>query len=244
MTLRDSFMPRLVVLIASCALALGACGDDDPDDNGNDVIGGVDTGGPVVAGVSQLTGVDTRVNVTPPAAADCDQSTFIDGIHGAQYPWGGATIAGQTYTCNGCPGGHPEVQGMYRVMGFDDDGTANPDLPDADNDYAELLYIDGNTWYSVIRDARAGTTTETRGWFFCAMKPEHPNAHTFWTTTAVDQGSAQVGGVNESDVFLTLGGGAEMLLFWTNEPGTSLGIELGYCRIGSTVGGKLCQSPF
>jgi hypothetical protein len=228
-------------------VALFGCDSDDKKttDTTADATGdvGAETSTP---GVSPLTGVNTNVTVTTPTRnANCDDSKVDTGNHGAKYPWGGLTAGGMTFTCNKCPTGLADFQGMYRAHGFADDKTT-PDYEkggSAATGDAELLVIDGNTWYSKVYDKQSNTTQETRGWFFCSQKPEHPNEHLFWVNTEVVQGEAQVGGVNRSDVILSQGTDRK-LIFWFDELAGDTNVQIAYCKVGTTFNGKTCNNPF
>ena len=244
-------------IVAPLAILATACGDDDggtdtgtdtATDNGTDTDTGTDTAVDTTPGTSALTGVNTNVSVTAPTRnANCD-STEVDNVpHGALYPWGGLDAAGTEFTCNKCPGGLADFQGMWRAHGFAADDTT-PDYSqgaDASNDDAESLYIDGNTWYSRFHDQQSNTTTETRGWFFCSQQPEHPNEHLFWVTTDVEDtsGSSKVGDINRSNVILS-SGADKKLIEWFDELTGQTYVQIGYCKIGTSSNGQSCNDPY
>lgn len=249
-------MKRFVSLIAVPILAFGACGDDSSDSSGGDTTttGQPDgtTGGPETTppGTSDLTGVSTNVSVTTPTpAAGCDQSEVDNGNNGAKYPWGGLTAGGTNYTCNKCPTGLADFQGMWRAHGFSDADDTTPDFAkggDASTGDAEILFIDGNTWMDQFHDQQSGQTVLTRGWFFCSQQPEHPNEHLFWVSTEADPAGtlgANAGDINESDVILSQGANLK-LIFWYNDVGGTTGVQIGYCKIGSSSGGQTCNNPY
>lgn len=246
---------RLETLALVITLALGshaACSDSDSgSDSGTDTTGPAETTAPTETTTggeeatpsgttSALTGVDTGVTVTAPTPNPaCSRDQVDRGDHGASYPWGGLTAGGTTYTCNKCPTGLSTFQGMWRAHGFADDGLT-PDFSKgaSASDDAEILFIDGNTWYSRMHDQQSGRTVESRGWFFCSQKPEHPNEHLFWVTVEPNAGRA-----SESDVILSQGDDLR-LIFWYDEVGGGTGISIGYCKIGSQAGGVSCNNPF
>lgn len=244
-------MKRYMSLLAVPLMALSACGDDG-DNGGTDTTtpdGTADGETTNTPGTSQLTGVNTNVTVTTPERnANCDDSEVDNGSHGAKYPWGGLTADEETYTCNKCPAGLADFQGMWRAHGFGAD-EVTPDYSkggDADNDNAEILYIDGNTWYSKFHVHSEGQTVETRGWFVCTQQPEHPNEHLFWVTVqATPEGTlgANSGDINESDVILS-SGTDKKLIAWYDDVGGNTSAQIGYCKIGTTSGGQTCNNPF
>lgn len=244
-------MIRYMPWIVAPFLALAAC-DSDSDSDTTDTTGGdssdtADTN--VTPGTSAVTGVNTNVTVTTPTRnAGCDNTDVDNANHGAKYPWGGATINGTTYTCDRCPNGLADFQGKWRAHGFAADGET-PDYSkggDATTDDAEVLFIDGNTWYSQLHDQQEGKSVETRGWFFCSQKPEHPNEHLFWyTIEAKPEGQlgATSGEYNESDVILSQGGDKK-LIAWYDTVGGASSASIGYCKIGTVSNGQTCNNPF
>jgi hypothetical protein len=236
------------------ALALAACGDDDTGGTTDATTQSDGTGSPdgevnTPVGTSALTGVNTNVSVnTPTANPSCPANEVDNGSKGIKYPWGGLTADGKNYTCNKCPTGLADFQGMWRSHGFGAD-EATPDYSkggDADIDDAEIFYIDGNTWYSMFRDLQTNQTLETRGWFVCTQQPEHPNEHLFWVTLeAIPAGTfgANAGSIDESDVILSQGSDKK-LIFWYDSVGGNTGIQIGYCKIGTTSNGQTCNNPF
>ncbi len=199
---------------------------------------------PSGADVSQLTGVSRAGESCTPPTPNASCNGPVSAATGAfAYPYCGLTAGGNSYTCNGCPDGHPALQGRWRGVGFcPDAGDPDVDHPPP-TEFAELLFIDGNTWYSRI-DA-GGTAYEARGWYFCAEQPEHPNAHLFWVTTEVladSEGATSVGEVHETDVPLTTTG--QLLLFYFDSVGASTSVGITYCAIGEMVNGELCYDPY
>ncbi|MFT7582379.1 MAG: hypothetical protein ACI9MR_004061 [Myxococcota bacterium] len=193
-------------------------------------------------GTSAVTGVSV--------AADCngvDQTgctATYQGTGGFTYPMCPPTIGSTDYTCQKCPSGIAGLQGMYRVFGEDENMEPDYSTPDPDTDYAELLFIDGNSWYSVIKDARNGSTAETRGYYMCVDAGQR-GEQIFFITTDVSQagaGGAKVGDVTETDLIAS---GTDVInLFYYTEAGTAVdtGIFLFYCRIGSMTGGQTCTN--
>lgn len=259
---------KLKYLLVAPFILIG-CGDDTTttgSDATTTTTTDTSTDTTVTPGTSAVTGVNTNVTKTNPnpTNANCDLSTAQNNTTGAKYPWGGLTVDGVTYTCNGCPNGYGIAQGKYRLHGFaTSDGSAcNPsdsgcdadyNTPDAATDLGEILFFDGNTWYDKYHDAKAAggpATVESRGWYFCAMKPEHANAHTLWVTTEVSPTGSPLGGavdeVKESDPIL--GSSDNILIFWYNDVNASNGdpgVQYKYCKFGVTdTYGHTCADPF
>lgn len=242
------FMPIMFVPF----VAFAAC-DSDPetkaDADATSTPDGDTAQETVTPGTSALTGVDTNVTVTTPTPnAGCDQTKVDNGNNGAKYPFGGLEVGGKSYTCDKCPTGLKEFQGKWRAHGFAaDETTPDYDLgSDASTGDAEILFIDGNTWYSQIHDKQLQQSVETRGWLLCSQKPEHPNEHLFWTTlSAVPAGTlgANNGDINESDVILS-SGSDKVLIAWYDEVGGNTSVQIGYCKVGTSSGGKECNNPF
>ncbi len=245
-------MKRYMPWVVMPFLTLLGCDSD--DSNPSDTTGGdtTDTTGgdtvpdTVTPGVSALTGVNTNVTVTEPTPnAGCAASEVDNGDHGASYPWGGLTAAGTSYTCNKCPSGLQDFQGMFRAHGFAADETT-PDYDkgaDASSDDAELLYIDGNTFYFKLYDKQTNTTDEARGWFFCSQKPENNGEHLFWVVTDGIQGAPQDGDINRTDVILSQGADRKLISYFDELTGQT-NVQIGYCKIGTSSGGKTCNNPF
>lgn len=258
-------MKSLRFLVVVPFILIG-CGDDESSGNDATTTTTADTSGDtnVTPGTSAVTGVNTNVTPVPtnpnPTNEGCDSSTAASNTTGAKYPWGGLTVEGTAYTCNGCPFGKAEAQGMYRLHGFADaDGDpcdpedagceADYSTPDPVTDLAEILYFDGNTWYSKYKDVKAeggSKTVETRGYYFCSMKPENSNAHTFWfTLDAEPEGTlgANTGDVKRSDVIL--GTNANLLIFWFDGLTGATGQQYKYCKFGEVdTYGNTCGNPF
>ncbi len=233
-------------------VAFAACDSDDTTKADADaaVTPDGDTAAETVnPGTSALTGVNTNVQVTTPTRnANCDNGEVDNGNNGAKYPWGGLNADGKDFTCNRCPTGIVDFQGEWRAHGFAADETT-PDYTkgsDAGTGDAEILFIDGNTWYSHFHDQQEGKSVETRGWFLCTQQPEHPNEHIFWVTLqAVPAGNlgANNGDINESDVILS-SGTDKKLIAWYDEVGGNTSAQIGYCKIGTSSGGQTCNNPF
>lgn len=246
-------MKRYMPWIAIPFFALAACDSDDGNNgtpDATDTTGG-DTGADTVTpGTSALTGVNTNVTVTAPTRnPNCDSTEVDNGNNGTKYPWGGLTVDGTAYTCNKCPTGLADFQGKWRAHGFQDADETQPDYTkggDADTGDAEVLYIDGNTWYSHLHDHQEMKSVETRGWFVCTQQPEHPNEHLYWVTLqAVPEGTlgANNGDINESDVILS-SGGDKKLIAWYDSTTSEQNVQIGYCKIGTSSGGQTCNDPF
>jgi hypothetical protein len=194
---------------------------------------------------SDVTCVETAVAVGPvtPDAA-CDAASIIRLEGGLGYPWGGATIGAKSFTCNGCPNGLPELQGRWRAHGFVPD-TDDMDYryPDAKTDLATVLFVDGNTFYAAEADARDGSSWQSRGFYFCGMKPESGGKHIYWAD--LDARGAIVNWTRTEPI---LSRGPDNLLIKYFNSATDLGDPTGfnypYCRIGSSRDGQICNSPF
>ena len=203
----------------------------------------------VTPGVSELTGVLTEVSVTTPTRnADCDDGAIDTGVYGAKYPWGGLAVDGLTFTCNKCPGGLPDLQGQFRAHGWDGDWGGTPDYDIGNSPAkgdAEVLFIDGNTWYSKLYFRSENRTEETRGYFFCSQRPEHANEHLFWVITeVVDDGGI---GLDAGTVWRTevISSGAERkVISWFADLSGEQNVQTGYCRIGTEFADKACNDPF
>jgi len=247
-------MKRYIPFMFVPFVALAACGDDatttTPDGDATMTPDGETAGETVVTpGTSALTGVNTNVTVTTPTRnANCDSTEVDNGNNGAKYPWGGLTANEKNYTCNRCPTGLADFQGMWRAHGFAAD-ESTPDYDkgsDAATGDAEILFIDGNTWYSNFHDEQEGKSVETRGWFVCTQQPEQANEHLYWVTlSAVPEGTlgANNGDINESDVILSQGTDKK-LIAWYDAVGGNTSASIGYCKIGTSSGGKTCNNPF
>lgn len=198
--------------------------------------------------VSPCTGVNVAVTVTTPTPnPSCDPRRVEPGPFGYVYPWGGATLQGKNYTCNKCPGGLRDFQGKWRAHGFTEGGDPDYSLgAEAGPDDAELLFIDGNTFYSRIYDRQTDVTVELRGWFFCGQQPEQPNEHLYWFVLEANPAGTwgyDAGTVFESDVILSWGNDRKLII-WFDELGASTSADIGYCQIGTTAGGQFCNDPF
>lgn len=242
-------MPWVVMpLLASFPLV--ACDSDDGEkdttSDTSDTSQPGDTTDTTQPGVSALTGVNTNVTVTTPTPnASCNAGAVDTGTHGAKYPWGGLTAGSSNFTCNKCPGGIDSLQGRWRAHGWQEDKiTPDYEIGSQSNE-GEILYIDGNTWYShwVKPD---GTEFEVRGWYMCSQQPEHPNEHLFWVSLEAVPSSAlgnEVKSIYRSNVKLDAGIN-NMLFEWFNELTGSGLYQTGYCKIGTERGGVTCNNPF
>jgi hypothetical protein len=202
-----------------------------------------------------LTGVDTNVSVTAPTPnASCDASAIDHTVYGASYPWGGHThhdSAQTEFTCNKCPNGHPHLQGSFALIGNDENDELDPDLP-LTSDWIEVLFVDGNTYYSRLHDATTNDTWEYRGFYFCSQQPENPHERIIWVPTEVIQAGpagnqVQVGRASVSDVVLSSQDHAGVInLFWFNDAALTGGTGgyYEYCKFGSQVNGKTCRNRF
>jgi len=217
----------------------------------------------VTPGVSPLTGVNTNVTVTNPNPTnDGCTSASVNNTEGARYPWGGMTVDGRVYTCNGCPGGFPHAQGVYRVHGLSlangdvcpdtssNDCNENYSLPDPDDDYTETLWLDGNT-FRIHQGGKDATNLVIGGYYFCGMQPEGPNEHVVWVITEATPNTVtglKVGDMMESGKIL--GTESNILIYWyeelnspesTNPPP----LEFKYAMYGETDPyGNTASDPF
>jgi len=245
---------KVLSALFAAPLMLIACGDDNTN-TGNDATNDTNTTsdtslGDVAPGTSALTGVNTNVTSTPPTPnAGCDLSEVDNTNHGARYPWNGFTEGATTYTCNKCPGGHPALQGQWRAFEYEaDNDTPNYEAPAA-SDQAEILFVDGNTWYTGYYDSRESVSrVDARGYYFCTQKPEHPNEHLGWVILEADPEGAlgyDTGGSYGSDVPLTATGELRMYYYATiaEQNGAHLDATRPYCKFGATSAGKTCTNP-
>lgn len=259
------------ILSALCLVPLIGCGEDinkvtgdlpevirpdievsdtstETDSNGSS-DGGGDTDTTDPSTISPCTGVNTNVTVTTPNPnPSCDPGEIDRGPFGfVTYPWGGRTIGGKAYTCNKCPGGIRDFQGKWRAHGFTSDGEIDYSLGAvAGSDDAELLFIDGNTFYSRIYDLQEDKTVELHGWFFCGQQPEQADEHLFWVVLdATPDGTwgYTAGTIFESDVILSWANDRK-LITWFDDLGANTSADIGYCQIGTAAGGQLCNDPF
>lgn len=265
-------MTALIATFVASSCWLAACGDGGGGGTPTDTIGGSDTAGPqegcepaipakndktsvapAAAGgdASPLTGV-SRAGVTgtePTRSAACSGLPAYGPTTGFVYPWYGVTFDGTTLTCNNCPSGDTKLQGRWRNHGFcgvNGSGAADPDLPHP-ADYAEIFFVDGNTWYTKLTTPEG--VYEARGWYVCSDKGEGEVGHArlYWVTTEVLQDTgdtgAHVGEVYKTDVALLQSGGLH--LFYYNDPVSGqTGAKADYCIIGSDLNGEVCYDPY
>ena len=269
-------MNRFHLAWAFSALFVVACGDSTStptdtvagdthttDTTTTDTFAGDTTTNPTT---SAITGVSTAgVTCTEPTPTGCTDTLVAGG--GFTYPWCGLNIpasksasgAAYDFTCDTCPSGIPGLSGMYRVYGFEDNGNgaASVDLPDPAQ-YAETLYVDGNTFRIHVRDAQGGPVTEAEyaGWFLCTDKGELTNRHLFWVITDVSISGldAAVGQVFESDFLNSLSDTSGVNIAWFTSDKLAVANNSctaaapcptwSYCKIGSTLSGKECYDPF
>jgi hypothetical protein len=248
--------------VLGVAALLMACGDDGGGPGpGTDTATGGDTANtiPLPGGISYcdpgtatatksgVTCVETNVQVEPVTPnASCFANDEIIEHTGLAYPWGGATIGGRTFTCNGCPNGLPILQGRFRVHGYlPDSDTVDYREPDPVTDLAWILFIDGNTFFTIEYDAQRQRTSWSRGRYFCSMKAENGAKHLYWQDLE-SSNSASVGQWTRTDTILSSGGGKNLLIKFFNSVNTSdaSGIDFPFCKIGTTTDGQLCNDPF
>ena len=266
-------MTALIATFVASSCWLAACGDD--GGNGTtttDTVGGGSdsdtTGGSegcepaipaknnntsvapaaVAGNASTVTGVSSA-NVTgtePPRAGACTGTPSYPATGAYTYPWRGLTVNEQSFTCNNCPDGVPALQGRWRALGHCSGATdaVDVDLPNP-SEYAELLFVDGNSWYAKITNSDG--TYEARGWYMCADTGELLPARYFWVTTEVlqDTGNtgAHVGEIFKTDVSGN-GGVVNNLFFYDSLAAGSGGIYQAYCKIGDEVGQEACYDPY
>ncbi len=255
-----SAMSTLAGALAASTLLFGACGDDgDGPAPGTDVVGS-DTGSIATppgidypkasegtATKSGITGVETNVQVTAPTPNEaCFIGDSVISSSGPAYPFGGATIAGTTFTCNGCPNGVPEMQGRYRVHGFaENSDSVDYSIPDPSVGRADVLFVDGNTFYYGTHNPVTQQSFQSKGYFFCSMKAENSGKHLYWNDLEASDPQA-IGNWTRTDVVLSQSGGKNILLWYFDSPSTSDSgsVDVPYCRIGSTTDGQVCTDPF
>jgi hypothetical protein len=226
-------------LAAMTALtAFTACDDDDAAGGDTTATDTADTTSDT-ADTNAGTGVVPAagcVDVAPGAACEAQD----DGNHGLKHPFCPPTIGGTDYTCNRAPTGYGDFQGQYRVFGFNDADGEDFTLPETS---AEILYIDGNTWYNVVKfDGQP--TYEARGYFIVPGQPERSDRHFFWIVTEVIQqgsGDTVAGDVYETDNVIRTGSD-RLLVFYYDEVGGSTNVGINYCRIGSSSNGQACDN--
>ncbi|MFO0747625.1 MAG: hypothetical protein U1F43_18445 [Myxococcota bacterium] len=255
-------MRRYAMTSAVAALlAIGACSDDKTttDTSTGDTTSTTDTttdtsttdttGGNTSAVTGVTKPANPKAEPTPNAGCATSDNLSYEATAGFTYPWEGATVDGTTYTCDGCKTGDSKLQGQWRVHGFvnaDGTGDMDYDFPDPATDYAETLFVDGNTWVSHIKDVKASSEGTVRGFYFCSQKPEMATQHLFWIVTASDDADKPVGYVFETDVVLSAGGD-NLILDWYDEPGSVGNQDFQYCRLGTKNGDnaeQTCTNPF
>jgi hypothetical protein len=182
-------------------------------------------------------------NVDVARNPSCDK--FDDGVYGKKLAWSGWQGGGQTFSCNTCRGGYPNLQGSWRFIDFK---TEDPSTPLAKS-YKEVLKFDGNTLTNHLQESDAGQASEQRidGWYFCTDAAElKAKDALFVLERAVPQG---LFGNKSGDFFrvsVKINAGSDDLIalgVYSGLSDTLLGEYL-YCRIGSSVAGKACSDPF
>jgi hypothetical protein len=244
-------------------LAAPACGDDDgavlPPGNGGGTPGidvtVADTGG---GGDTSLPPEDTGPaadvpDFTPdgPITRNPACGEPLEGTFGKTVPWKGFAYEGETFTCNLCPGGDPQIQGDWRVV-FGN--SEDPETPLTDG-YKEVVTFDGNTWRQHAAGLDEGKQIDMKleGWYFCGDKADGVpgNQYVFVITKVTPEGAF---GWNAGTAFVgkTFKSGADKLLFGYYTGGWKEDLPYYndlYCRIGKSVENlngelKYCGDPF
>lgn len=249
-----------LVMVGLVSFAAG-CGDGDPGPTTDTSTGG-DTATviPKPQGITYCTpaeGSATRSAVTcietagAPAAiqqpGSCTAGDSMVSNDDLAYPWAGATVGTKTFSCNACPNGMPELQGRFRVHGFQPDADkVDYSAPNPVTDYAWVLFVDGNTFYSAENDVVQGMTTQSSGYYFCSMKSENSAKHLYFVDLN-NSNPDRIGQWSRTDSILSQNGGNNLLIkFFNNAANTNdaSGYDYPFCRIGSTSDGQTCQDPF
>ncbi len=238
--------PTMRWILALLVASSFACKEDPPAASA-DVSG--DTAADVAVDVAEdaspavdafsLQGSNVDVARNP----SCDK--FDDGVYGKKLPWSGWKGGGQTFSCNTCRGGYPNLQGSWRFIDFK---TEDPSTPLAKS-YKEVLKFDGNTLSNHLQESDAGQASEQRidGWYFCtdAVELKAKDA-IFVLERAAPEG---LFGNKSGDFFrvsVKINAGSDDLIalgVYSGLSDTLLGEYL-YCRIGTSVAGKACSDPF
>jgi len=239
------------MLVGVTVLAVG-CGDDDKGPVGTtDTAVGVDsncTPGQATATRSGVTCVETNTGATSIAQpSSCTAGDSLVSHDGFAYPWTGATIGAKSFSCNACPNGLPVLQGKFRVHGFQENADkVDYSAPDPVTDYAWVLFVDGNTFYSAENDVVAGKSTQARGYYFCSMKSENSAKHLYFVDLE-NSNPDRVGQWSRTDSVLSQSNGNSLLIKFFNNAantGDASGFDYPFCRIGSTADGQTCYDPF
>lgn len=197
---------------------------------------------PTSAAVADAFGADGSIGASDvPRNPQC--GSFDDGVYGAKRPWQGYSADGQTFTCNACRGGYPNLVGTWRFMDFDTESPATP----LQNNYRETLQFDGNVWKNRLAEGEGAAQADgtLTGWYFCTDGAEMKSQDAvFHIDSAVPDGA-----------FGNFAGSAFRASVKTNGSNLiALGISQGitgkwlgeylYCRVGSTIAGQPCLDPF
>lgn len=233
-------------LIGLLLAQLFACKEDPPAaqaDAAADVAGDSAVDAAVDASASSDAFALKGSNIDAARNPGCDK--FDDGVYGKKLPWSGWQGGGQTFTCNTCRGGYPNLQGHWRFIDFK---TEDPSTPLAKS-YKEVLSFDGNTLRNHLQESDAGQQSEQRidGWYFCSDAAElKAKDAIFILERAVPEG---LFGNKSGDFFRV-----SVKINAANDDLIALGVYAGlsdtllgeylYCRIGSSVAGKACSDPF
>jgi len=259
---------RMMATSIAALLWVGACGDseskgDTTTTSTSDTTSTTDTATTTDTtsdpNTSSITGVTKPANPKPeptpdPACAANENNPDYAATSGFKYPWEGIEIGDADFTCNGCKTGDPRLQGKWRVHGFvnpDGTGDMDYDFPNPATDYAETLFVDGNTFEVHLKDAKAPSGQQEgvyRGFYFCSEMPQQPGAHLFWIVTDSDMGSTEPGDIFESDVGQGAQGSASnILIYWYDEVGSTQNKDYQYCKLGTKNpdnNAQTCTNPF
>tara|TARA_B100001094_G_C18127355_1_gene770247 strand:+ start:363 stop:1034 length:672 start_codon:yes stop_codon:yes gene_type:complete len=184
-----------------------------------------------------------RKGSAPNRSSSCEVAP-ASKVQGCKVPWVGAQVGAKSYTCNRCVAGDPLVQDRWRAI---DGKTEDPSVILSDQ-FREVLTIDGNTWHLHVKMVDPNGVEQevfVDGWYWCSDAAEVKSGKNVHHVLRVD--GSDFFGWDTSYLFTAyfLTNGPD-LLAWSMDRGFEqehIG-ELIYCRIGSTVNGKLCTDPF
>ncbi len=260
---------RTLILLSASALVFG-CGtttkvEVDGPGGGTTTSGGTGTGtsGDDTTDVGVDVTVDGTTGITPPDADDivCEDAFEPTNAEGA-YPFTGFSVTPSTpksqgvtfdFSCTKCPGGTLGITGKYKY--FENDDVRSPDP----GDWKETWEFYGNRFVNHIRGVDTdGQMKEivSEGYYFCPTTKELTGIKSpdFWNVvivylTATPNGPFGIEAPVADLSFLgveTIGGadriGVAVNQFW--DPDATWQNTHQYCRIGTTLGGRVCEDPF
>jgi hypothetical protein len=177
---------------------------------------------------------------------DCQMPSSINPATNEDLPWYGWIHKGVAYTCNGCPGGESLINGRWRFTPNVDDVSDTTGY----EGYREVLLLDGNRFQMHIDGQDLGEPLEAviEGWYFCGRKPEVPNQTKVFVVTGVYPEGAYGWETGLAFTVDTLMAGINELLFLyyldVDTESTFGDASAPFCRIGSEIGGVVCEDPF